>query len=283
MMDKTLVLSGYEVHSSSDMFDLAAHLEKNGIPTLLTTLLWPRDDMFAYPDGTVESTMNLKGALKGLSHCAYHGGAYLKGDGFLIGSDSVIWKSKRESTEKAVGVERGVYVDISDALDSISHASPKIKPNLYRGSFPHIDLVYGLVNSAKRLVTYDSLELTKIGESICEKLGYELLVLPLSQAEYVAVNFVEFDDKVVVDKRAKVTRKLIERLDVDVVPTLKGLEKSNYRSGGLHCMTNEIPLALDSIVTEPRNGESFWHALFYTTDGMRCGLKDNGYHLRLKN
>lgn len=199
----------------------------------------------------------------------------------MIGSATANPKEKRKETHRRLKVANGFYFDISEELDSLNHIRPS-GIEFFMSSFPHIDSIYNLGNSSKILFTYNHPKLIETGERMQELTGYSLKVLPLEEAIYAAIGFVEFEDKIILDRRAKKTKKELEKIGYKVITTPFGINKTNKQTGSLHCMATEIPIKLENLVMTDEKYPSGDVSIFFNLDGKSV-LDESCFKLQLKN
>ncbi len=247
-MTKGLIISAAKRHGRYLPRLLARKLEENNIPSLLSVLTWPRDELVVYNDGSYNRVD--KGTIQGehRSDFAWNGGTFLKGDNFIIGSLTANPAEKQEATHKALMVDKGYYFDISQELDALNFIKVE-KRNFFKSSFPHIDVIYNIGNTKKVLFTYNHEKLIKTGKKMEETTGYKLILLPLEEARFASVGFVEFNDKIILDKRAKQTNKILRNLGYDTITTPFALKKVNQGLGSLRCITTEMPIELEKLAS----------------------------------
>ena len=268
-MDETLIISSNEGHGKYLPTLFAKKLEKNDIPVLLSSVCWPRDELFFYQNGRYDYVQKGTCQPDFQPHFAWNGGTYLEGNNFIIGSLTANPQSKQKSTHYVLGVEHAFYFDISEELDSLSHIKLNGKRNFFSSDFPHIDLVYNICNIAQTLLTYNHPKLIEKGEDMAHKTNYSLKTIPLEEAVYASIGFIEFGEKIMLDKRAKKTRKVLKNLGYEVISTPFALKKTNSYGGSLRCMTREIPIPLERIVLKNPEDYRFVGSRFiYNTKGI---------------
>ncbi len=280
-MDETLIISSNDAHGKYLPTLLARKLEKNDIPVLLSSVCWPRDEFFFYPDGKCDYVQKGTCQPDFQPHFAWNGGTYLEGNNFIIASLTANPESKQKATHNVLGVENGFYFDISEELDSLSHIKVNGKRELFSSEFPHIDLVYNICNAAQTLLTYNHPKLIEKGVDMAHKTNYSLQTIPLEEAVYASIGFVEFGEKIILDKRAKKTKNILKDIGYDVITTPFALKKTNSYGGSLRCMTQEIPIPLERIVLKRPEDYSFVGRNFmYNTKGQTIKT-ESGYSFEL--
>lgn len=274
-MNQGIVISSSPIHGRFLPRALARKLEENGIPAMLTSVGWPRDELKFYADGRYDYVQGNTIQHLNMTHFAWNGGTYLQGSDFLLSSANGNPIEKRAATHAVLDVENGYYFDLSSEMDALTHIriSGRGKP-LYQSSFSHIDPLYNLTNRIPGLYTYDTPTLIETGEKMSSMTGYPLVRLPTSEAKVLAVGFVEFQDKVILDSRAWKTRRILENIGYDVVATPWGIGKTNRNGGSLRCMTTELPISLDQLMfLHPNEFGGICHAGEYSILSDRHGKR----------
>ncbi|MFC1731651.1 hypothetical protein ACFL6I_15145 [candidate division KSB1 bacterium] len=223
---------------------LAKEIQARGVDVVLTPMSWPRDMIYFYEDETYTEINSKKSdQVRDCTHAAWHGGAYLVGDNFMIGSDRVIPKSKRRATLDVLMVERGIYISIHERLfPSILDGLPVSgNPEFYRDEVWHIDPFFNLGNKKRIIVTYNEEKLEKVGEELAQDIEYKLVLLPIEDAAFAAVGFIELGDSLVVDCRATASMGILQNEGYNIVPTPVPLEEINRGGGSVRCITREMP------------------------------------------
>jgi len=242
-MKSTLILSNHHCHGKTEMENLGRKLIKNNIDILFSRTPWPRDEFLIKSDGSVLYVEKCLWTQESIPHFAYHGGTFLKGDNFILASKTANPKSKQKETEKVLNVENGYYYNIEKELDLLSHIELSKGKSFFKSSFPHIDSIYNLGNSSKKIFTYNEDTLIDTGYGMCLDTNYDLEVFPLSEARYAAIGFVEIGDKIIIDCRAKRTKKILEKIGYNVITTPHPLINTNSNTGSLHCITADCPIS----------------------------------------
>lgn len=223
---------------------LAEEITKHGVNPILIGIKWPRDELFFYSNGRYDYVQSETIQPEMWEHEAYHGGRFLKGDGFLIGSDSMNPK-KREKTELLLGVKKGFYLPVKEMtkfLENILINKKKIYPST------HIDTIMGIANKNKTLFTYDHPELKSVVEKISKEINYNFKTIPLEEAGYLAINFIELGNHIILDRRAKKTYKIMKNLKYNIIKSPWPMKDTNKGGGGIRCITNEIPKCYDKLI-----------------------------------
>lgn len=253
-MSNGLIISSAAAHGKYLPRLLAKKLEKNGIPVLLSKVCWPRDELAIYLDGNYDNVQKRSYQGESFSHFAWNGGTFLKGDNFIVGSLTGNPENKQEATHNMLGVERGFYFDISRELDALNHIKVNRDRDFFKSDFPHMDVIYNIGNSSRVLITYDHPKLIETGERMESLTDYQLVTIPLEEARFAAVGFVEIGNKIVIDRRAKKTKKVLEKIGYEVITTPLSLKETNGMGGSLRCATTEIPIELERIkLMHPNN------------------------------
>ena len=275
-MPNTLVISGNEGHGKYVPKWFANRLEKHGIPVLLARCMWPRDELYFYPDGRFHNVQKATMQWEYEDNFAWNGGTFLQGDDFIIVANGENPSEKNKKTESILGVSQGYYHDISDELGELSHISVSGKYDFFKPDFTHIDIIFGIGNRARTLFTYDHPTLLRKWAQIAEQIGYILRSVPLDEARFASIGFVEWWDYMLLDGRAKWTRRVLESVWYRVLMTHFWLEKTNRKGWSLRCMTTIAPVSWESLVIERL--EDIWdtsermnaeYSLLYTADGKR--------------
>ena len=289
-MNKAIVLSSCIIHGRFLPKMLAKKLEKNGIDVLLTDLSWPRDEIYIHSNGKVDTVIKNTAQGDSMSNFAWNGGTYLKGDNFILGSLTANPIEKQERTHKVLGIDNGHYFDISEELDSLNHIMVGKRHIFYGSDFPHIDAIYNLGNSSGELFTYDNKILIETGEKMCDLIGYDLTVLPLEESRFASVGFVEVEDKIILDCRAKKTKKILEKIGYQVILTSMALMNTNRGRGSLRCITSELPFEIDNLelvdltkITGMSNRIRLEHSIFSDIRGFKVRTKGMSYDLHCIN
>jgi hypothetical protein len=239
-----LVLSGSPIHGNT--LKIAKRLESSGIDVLLTCVGWPRDEMLFFPDGTY--IHNQKATIQGecLDHRAWVGGEYLRGIDFILATSSMP-PSKRRGTVRVCGALEGFFYDIGDGLDALKNI--QISGNQFYGRdiLNHIDVSYNIGNFSRKVFTYAHKELLKVADQMRRDCGYDIVELPLEDARFASVGFVEIGEAVVIDCRAKKTSRILESLGYTVIQTPYPLKNTNRRNGSLRCITAELPADFNAL------------------------------------
>lgn len=288
-MTKGIIISSAQRHGKYLPLLLAKKLEKNEIPVLLSSIAWPRDEIIIHSDGNYDHVS--KGTCQGehRSNFAWNGGTFLKGDDFIIGSLTANPKEKQEATHRALGISRGYYFDISEELNALNFIKVSGK-DFFKSCFPHMDIIYNICNTKKILFTYNHEKLVKTGKKMEELTGYNLITIPLEEAKFASVGFIEFGNKIVLDKRAKKTKKILENLDYEIITTSFGLKKINRGMGSLRCVTTEMPIELEKLVMiDIRNIRSsydkeylYMRSILFNLQGDIVAQENIGNKLKLK-
>jgi hypothetical protein len=290
-MKKTIIISSLKMHGKHLPHLLGRKLQKKGIDVLLSRIAWPRDELFFYSDASFDKISKGTCCNNYSKSFVWNGGTYLKGDNFILSSATANPIEKRDETHKILGVKNSYYFDISEELDSLTSIKVSNKDCFFKSSFPHIDTIYNIGNTTKLLFTYNSFKLIQTAEKMQELTGYGLVTIPLIEAKYASIGFIEIDDKIVLDKRAKKTKKILEKIGYEVITTPFGLKKTNRSFGSLRCITQEIPFDLEKIIfMNPNNAKNtsqkikLEYGLFFNLKGDVVLLDDNVgcYRIKLK-
>lgn len=249
---------------------LADEIAKHGINPILTDLKWPRDELFFYNNGEYDYVQSGTIQPEYWNHEAYHGGMYLKGDNFIIGSDSMNLE-KREKTERLLDAKKGFYLPGREMNEILLQEDQVI----YKSS--HIDLVVGITNLNKTIFTYEHLELMKIVKEIACETDYNFKTIPLQEAKYGAINFLELGNHIVIDRRAKKTKKILKNLGYKIIKSPKPMIETNKHGGGIRCITNEMPKFYDKLIFyNEKNKEKFYNFEIEQSTAMFRNLKGEG-------
>jgi hypothetical protein len=242
-MENGIILSSSHIHGKDfPLIDFANELRKNGISALLTNVKWPRDELVFFSNGLCDYVEKASDESQCSSDFSWNGGTFLKGNNFIIGSDTACPKSMRKNTHNILDVAEGFYFDISRELDSMKHVSVSGNNMFFNSYFPHIDILYNIGNYTKKIFTYDSPVLRDTAEKMANSCGYDVFCLPLDEAKFASVGFVEVGNKILIDKRARSTKGLLSKLGYDVFSTPAALVNTNQKFGSLRCSTTEVPL-----------------------------------------
>ncbi|TKJ17163.1 hypothetical protein CEE44_01350 [Candidatus Woesearchaeota archaeon B3_Woes] len=224
-----------------ESYPLAKMIQENGVNTILTQVPWARDRLFFHDDETfTEINRRDPRQERDCTNYAWHGGAYLIGDGFMIGDDNGI-PSARKETQRVLGVERAIYINILAGIREFGEIPVSGYSEYYASYSNHIDPYYNLGNFKRTLFTWDTSLLVPIGTELAKEFGYELITLPMDEAKYAAIGFIELGDHMVVDCRAEQTMGILEQIGYKILPTPVPLEEHNRRGGSLRCATTEMP------------------------------------------
>ncbi len=235
---------------------LAEEISKHGVNPILSVMRWPRDELFFHQDGKYEYVQSGTIQPKWWEHEAYHGGRFLKGDNFIIGSDSMNIE-KREKTEELLNVKTAFYLSVGEMQKNISGIKPSGE-KLYSKNGTHIDTIVGITNLYKTIFTYEHPKLMEIVWEVVNRTNYKFKIIPLEEAKYVAINFLELGDHIVIDKRAEKTQKIMKDLGYKIIKSPKPMENTNKNEGGIRCITNEIPKCYDKLIFyDEKNKEKF--------------------------
>lgn len=266
-MEETLVISTNRVHGGFLPKLLARKLKRKGIPILLTPVGWPRDELLVHKDGKIEYIQNGTIQDKLSPHFGWNGGSFLRGDDFIISSKDSNPEDKQETTHEVLDIAKALYFDISDELAALGDVVVAGRTPFRRAN--HIDMVYNIGNTIRKIFTYDHPLLRETGEQMATLTGYSVATVPLEDAGVLGLGFVEYGDKAVVDRRARGVRRVLKEEGYKVIPTPFGLRKTNAASGSLRCMTEVIPLDLEKLVFSEQ--EKF--PLFLGIDGRPVKTK----------
>ncbi|MHA1827766.1 MAG: hypothetical protein ACTSX6_03860 [Candidatus Heimdallarchaeaceae archaeon] len=226
---------------ASETFPLAKEIQKRGVKVILTNVSWPRDTFYFHKDETfTEVNSRNQGQINDCPHFAWHGGTYLLGTEFVIGSDSILPKSKREYTHRELRVKRGIYLDVREISRDFDGVAVSGNKDFFL-DVEHIDPFFNIANRKRKLFTYDTPRSIAAGRRLETETGYELIVLPKDDAEVAGIGFIELGDHMAVDKRARATIKVLETLGYKIIETPVPLVTVNKRHGSLRCITLEIP------------------------------------------
>ncbi len=242
----SLVIScNSEFFSHYNTRPLANELVRRGVNILLSRDSWPRDELFFYPDGRVEYVPLDYKEYKDFKlplHEAYAGGKFLKGNGFIIASDTMNLE-KKANTLSALGVEKAFYLDLTKAFEYFLdyHERYCYRKNFFNDEQRHIDRMVNIGNTKRMLFTYDAPVLQDILKDVASEIGYSLVCLPREESGFGAINFVELGNHMVVDKSAKRTIKVLEELGYKIIRTPTTMSFCNIKGGGVRCSCTEIP------------------------------------------
>ncbi|MBN1896916.1 MAG: hypothetical protein JW789_04310 [Candidatus Aenigmarchaeota archaeon] len=260
---------------------LAKKLEKHGVDVLLPNpkiYAWARDEFFFQDDGHYLSVQKASSPPEAYGHEAYHGGKILKGDGFLVASDSV-GRKRRKKTVRKFGFDEGFFYDIAKELNALSSIKVSGNETFYgSSSYRHIDAIFNLGNRKKSIFTYSHPKLLAKAKEIRNDTGYDIVDLPLSDAEFASVGFVEIGDSIVMDCRAKESAGILKSMGYNMITTPKPLTEINQKNGSLRCITAELPVDFEKLEFYKPGEEpeySFSSSDFTNTKGMK--LKFKGY------
>ncbi|MFA6072624.1 MAG: hypothetical protein WC758_00740 [Candidatus Woesearchaeota archaeon] len=239
-----LIISHKDQHPdiAKETFALAKTIQSKGVNVILTPYSWPRDSLF-FPDSNSFIYVNptKKDQVKDAPHLGWYGGAYLLGDDFMI-ADSHGIGIKRQETLNALKVSKGFYIDTQKFYDDFKHIVVSGNDRFHHPESFHIDPYFNIGNLKKILFTYDVSSLIEEGIRVAKEVKYDLVPLPLEDAKYAAIGFIELGDHIVIDCRAKKSMKIIENLGYTIIPTNEPLIRINQLDGSLRCSTKEAPL-----------------------------------------
>ena len=274
-MTNGIILSTNNSHGKYLPQLLAKKLEKNGIEVLLTNVSWPRDELIIYENGSFENIKKGTTRVQSSPHFAWNGGTFLKGNNFILGSQTANPVEKQDLTHKILSVETGYYYDISEQLESLKHITVSKNKSFYTGTFPHIDIIYNITNKTKTLFTYNHPKLISQVEQMASDCNYNVQILPLEDASFAGIGFIEIGEHIVIDKRAKQSQKILSNLGYNIITTPFKLDKTNNGSGSLRCITTELPIKKEKIrIIHPSNATyeeriELDYALLHTTDNKK--------------
>lgn len=244
---------------------LAQLIESMGVKTMLSANCWPRDSFFFNDDDTV-MVVNIKNKdqKKAAPHWGWFGGAYLLGDNFMIADTGGI-PSKYEATLNALKVDKGFYLATDKFYDLVKDISVSDYNEFFRPDSWHIDPFYNIGNYKKTLFSWDSPRMIKEIEYIAKEVKYDVAVLPMDDAKFAAIGFIELGDHIVIDCRAEKSMTILESIGYKVIPTPEPLIHINRKGGSLRCATKEAPPIKDRLK---------FHSFPYGNDivgGPACG------------
>jgi len=245
--DLELIISNNDKYPelNKETYPLAMKIQEKGVNVILTPLFWPRDSLFFHEDNTFTLVNpNNEDQVKHAPHWGWWGGAYLLGKNFIIEEASGI-PSKRELTNRALGVEKGIYVDTKPFYEDFKNISVSGNLDFYKKDLVHIDPYFNLGNFKKMIFAWNTSKLKKEGKRLSNETGYDLAILPLKEAKFAAIGFIELGDHMVVDCRAEQTMKLLEEIGYNIISTPNPLVEVNKIHGSLRCITKETPAIKD--------------------------------------
>lgn len=235
---------------SKEMLPLAKKIQESGVNTVLTPLSWPRDTLYVNSQGKVEEvSRRKKGSVEACPHYAWHGGAYLTGDNFMIGEEAGIPENRKQTLE-ALGVKDGIFVDVKPFYKHFKDIEVSGSSRFFDEDMFHIDPYFNLGNLKKTIFTWDVPELVNKAYEISKRTGYNIESIPLSDAEFGAMGFIELGDHMVVDCRAEKTMDVLEKVGYKVLPTPEPLIELNRKRGSLRCATKEVPKMSESYLNQ---------------------------------
>lgn len=225
---------------------LAREIASHGVRVLGTHIQWPRDEIFFHLDGTYSYYFKdldpYTGSMEHLiaySHEAFHGGLFLKGLDFIVAS-SALPLHKRHATLEKLGIKEAIYCDMKPPLAAFSDIMVG-RSNFYQDPLQHIDRLFNLGNTKRRIFTYDHPLLMEYAQRMSEKIDYTVVPLPISEAVFAAIGFQELGDHVAVDCRARATIEILVELGYTPIPSPKPMKKTNKNRGSIRCRCTEIP------------------------------------------
>ncbi len=234
-----------------ESYPLAKMIQEKGVNTILTQVTWSRDKLFFHDDETfTEINRRDPRQERDCTNYAWHGGAYLLGGNFIIGDENGI-PSARKETHKMLGVERGRYINILLGIREFSGISVSGYSEYYASYSNHIDPYFNIGNFKKTLFTWDTHLLVPMGIELAKEFNYELVTLPMDEAQYAAIGFIELGDHMVVDCRAEQTMDILSQIGYHVLPTPLPLEEHNRKGGSLRCAIREMPPLIHKMKFHP--------------------------------
>lgn len=240
-MKPALVLStSTNSHASRDIQKIKRLFQKHDIDVFETGLSWPRDELYFLDNGQylyVQTGTVQEEWIYG--HFAAYGGTYLQAEDLLITSDRKANLKLKEKTADFLGLSKTHVVPVSSFVPCLEHIAVSANKTFYRSN--HLDPFMNLLPKAKKLVTYDHPHLLEEASLLAGKVDYSVISLPLMDAAYAAVGFVESNNVLFIDDRAKQSQEVLLPY-VDKVVGVPPLLKTNQFSGSLRCMTNEVPV-----------------------------------------
>jgi len=259
---------------------LAEEIAKHGINVLCTVIGWPRDELFFHQDGTFDYVQKATIQDEWCRHEAYHGGKFLKGNEFILASDAMI-ESKRKETLKMLGIEHAVYLDLDDCFKELEGIAVSGCKFYSPSGLKHIDTLFNLGNYKKVLFAYDSPASSNLAKETAKKIGYDAVALPLEDASFASVGFVELGNHIAVDCRAKKTIKIIGGLGYNVIPSPMLMEETNKKGRSIRCICTEIPKCYDKLEFYPFKEDAHDFSmdarlsLFWNLEGHKLKSPDN--------
>lgn len=238
------VLIGTNI-SSREAFEesraLASAIHDGCLDVLRTIVPWPRDQLHLREDGSFVYVPDIVNEAVNYDHEAYHGGKILVGDGFIIASDSVL-QHRRKRTLEELSADEGHYYSMLQPMKVFRKEGVVGNPSFYIDSvFRHIDRFFNIAGRKKKVFTYDNPLLMEMGKDMERKTGYDLVLLPQSEAQYAAVGFIEVGDKVVVDRRAHKSMDILKEQGYRIIQA-PPMIMTNRKGGSIRCLTRELPV-----------------------------------------
>ncbi|MBI2004465.1 hypothetical protein HYS72_03310 [Candidatus Pacearchaeota archaeon] len=253
---------------------LADEIANHGLSPVLSCLRWPRDELFFYENGKYDYVQSGTIQPDFWEHEAYHGGRFLKGNDFIITSDAIDIK-KREKTQELLNAKIAFYLPVGEMQKNLSEIKPNGK-DIHSENGTHIDTIVGITNLNKTLFTYDHPKLIKMVLGVADKTNYNFKTIPLEEASYLAINFLELGDHIVIDKRAKKTQKIMKDLGYKIIKSPQPMENTNKGNGGIRCITTEIPKCYDKLLFyDKENKDKFQYFKRDENRAMFRNLKGN--------
>lgn len=239
-MKPTIVLSASQRRPVSLVKKITWIFQDHGVDVFHTPLDWPRDELFFLPTGEYDYVQRGTIQEKWSDNFAWHGGTYLKGDGFLLSSMLESNIEREQKTKLLCKVDDIYYLNVLPAMASMHDVAPFSQPNFFVNN-THIDVLVGVSNTVRTFFAYDEPRLLSRLENVADTVGYDIVPIPKSEARYAAINFVESSGVLFVDGRAKKTKNIVRNYGVQVA-SVPGLDTANKHYGGLCCMTTACPV-----------------------------------------
>ncbi|MBU0471570.1 MAG: hypothetical protein KKF89_06470 [Nanoarchaeota archaeon] len=229
-----------------ERFSLAMVLAERGVDVYMHRSVWPRDTLFFSDNNIVDVDKLLESDNYGLEHEAYCGGKFLKGDNFIVASDSMI-PAFRPRTEKLLNADKALYLNLTREL---AQMYTTLNNDFYDDSDEHIDRLFNIGNRHKKIFTYNLTNLMAMANDVASETSYDVVALPFNEVRFAAVGFVELGDHMVVDCRAKKTMKVLKEVGYKIIPTPLGMIQTNKYLGSVRCTCTEMPKSLIPTVND---------------------------------
>jgi len=260
---------------------LANRIRDNGVYVLGVRLEWPRDGLFFYNDGSFTWVdTESKKQVEMCPHMAYIGGLYLKGNDFFVFchfEKSSAEGSKLKDTFKIFyenfGISKVVMLKVGHFAGALANVSVSGNDKFYGSDICHVDTILNIGNLKKKVFTYDHTKLLEAADYVSGQTGYDVVPLPLGDAAFASVGFVELGDYMVVDCRAEGTADVLKSVGYKVIQSPIPMEATNKMFGSIHCLTTEMPDIYKKSKFHPFKGRGnnyeAYRSMFTNLEGYR--------------